>query len=187
MSALREIDAEVALEFTDDPTAGTFVCHAAEGSLDLTRLQEGAYQALWLLKRLQFDAPLPWTSESLWTWFAGNVQRIQFRRLETGIGARWTGFGNMQISSLSPSSPGFPTLAFLLVHEARHADHKWHTCNNKDPTIAEMGSSGTAYYFGLWVADHTLAPELTIEDREYARYKSKSSRAFDFCAECGGL
>jgi hypothetical protein len=70
---IREIDAQIALQFDVDPTPGTLVCHAVDGSADLTRLQERAYQALILIKHLEFDRPLPWTSKSLWEWFIGST------------------------------------------------------------------------------------------------------------------
>lgn len=186
-SAIREIDAEVTLLFLEDPTAGTLVCRAADGSVDLTRLQERAYQTLYLLKRLEFDAPLPWTDKSLWGWFTSNIRRIQYR----GTGNPNCCGGNtmnMPAHDASRYRTGFPTGVFGYIHEARHAE-KPHTCDagSKDRTIAEMGAFGVQYYFGLWVADHLVAPALTVEERNYARQASAFLRTRAFCTECGGL
>jgi hypothetical protein len=82
---IQEINTEISVQFQDgDPSAGTLRCHADQGSMDLTPQQERAYQALYLLKRLQFDAPLPWTSQSLWAWFTASVNTIQFLPAVTG-------------------------------------------------------------------------------------------------------
>jgi hypothetical protein len=182
-SAIREIDADVKLEFLEDPTAGTFVCHAAEGSADLTWLQKGAYQKLWLLKRLQFDTPLPWTTKSLWEWFIGNVHKIQYLRTNY---ARCCGSGGVMWLPATSAVFGFPDPSGL-VHEARHGDRKPHTCGTKDQTISEMGAFGVVYYFDLWLADHVLSPDLTVEERNYARWLSEVLRVGAFCVDCGGL
>ena len=56
------ISADLDLSFESDPTGGTLVCTAAAGSADLTRAQERAFQALRVMRQLQFTRPLPWTS-----------------------------------------------------------------------------------------------------------------------------
>lgn len=184
-AAIAEIDAEISLQFLDDPTAGTLVCRAEEGSADLTRLQERAYQAMYLMKRLQFDTPLPWTSESLWTWFTSSVRGVQYLRVDA-LSCCLNGFIRVPAGDLSRTkSFGFPGILGL-VHEARHHD-KGHTCGNRDVTIAEMGSFGVQYYMALWLADHAIAPPLTDDERRYARQSAREIRARTFCAECGGL
>lgn len=108
-SAIREIDAEVTLLFLENPTAGTLVCRAADGSVDLTRLQERAYQTLYLLKRLEFDAPLPWTDKSLWGGFTSNVHDIRFMRADNS--SCCYGYGVMHVPVVDSSryrSTGFP-------------------------------------------------------------------------------
>ena len=44
-----------------DPSGGTLVCHASDGSIDLTRFEERAYQALRVMKMIRFSHALPWT------------------------------------------------------------------------------------------------------------------------------
>jgi hypothetical protein len=57
--------AALAISWESDPTAGTLVCRTANGSADLTRLQERTFQALRLMQVVSFDAPLPWTTKPL--------------------------------------------------------------------------------------------------------------------------
>jgi hypothetical protein len=181
--AMAAIDAVLALEFIDDPTAGTFVCHASEGSRDLTRLQERAYQALSLIERLEFDAPLPWTSQPLWTWFTGNIHRIQF--LQTGRSNCCRSSDTMQIDVDAADQSGFPRMVLVLVHEARHADIG-HSCGDKDSSIAALEPFGVEYYLALWLADHVTAPALTPAERVAARNASETLRTSAFCPPCGG-
>ncbi len=199
-AAIHEIDADIRVVFLADPTAGTFVCHAQDGSVDLTSLQERAYQALYLLKRLQFDAPLPWTNEPLWTWFIESAQVIEYD--PPGLGAIGNvphfGGGTIYIPAYVPqiivgrdyvTDQGFPTNVFGFVHEARHAQ-KQHDCNGTgDVSIPELGAFGVQYYFGLWLAGHVVAPSLTTGERNYALQASESLRASPtaFCTACGGL
>jgi hypothetical protein len=49
---IAAIEARTSLKFEQDPTAGTLVCAASDGSADLTLLQERAYQALLVMHRL---------------------------------------------------------------------------------------------------------------------------------------
>jgi hypothetical protein len=76
---IAAIDADHKLSFEYDPTAGTFLCHAADGSKDETLLPERAYQVLVVMQQLQFDQPLPWTDLSLYAWFASTLDGIRFR------------------------------------------------------------------------------------------------------------
>ena len=69
----------VTINLESDPSRGTLVCRAADGSADLTRLQERTYQALRLMQRLPVDAPFPWTSKPLYDWFTSTVRGIRFR------------------------------------------------------------------------------------------------------------
>lgn len=173
--------------FSSGSTAGTLVCRAADGSRDLTREQERAYQALSLIRRLKFDAPLPWTTESLWAWFTARVHRIEY---VTGQISYFGSGGTIYAAVPSTAAPpGFPTDVFGLVHEARHADVP-HTCGSgRDHTIAERGAFGVQYHFALWTADHAVAPPLTTEDRSYARQVAAQleATASAFCTPCGGL
>jgi hypothetical protein len=191
-AALREIDAEVALQFLADPTSGELVCHAADGSADLTSLQERIYQALYLMKRLEFDQPLPWTHESLWRWFVAAVRGI--RLVDSAVSSCCNPPGVINISiGRGPFDRGFPTPIFVLVHEARHADGNYpHRCGGsglqttKDVAILDMGAFGVQYFLGKWIAGHAISPLLTAEDRRYTDNASDLLRTSAFCMECGG-
>ena len=138
---MRAIEAEVTITFDEDPTAGTLVCRASEGSADLTRLQERVFQALYLMKRIEFDTPLPWTADSLWGWFVQEVRGIRLG------GTRTFCCSSPRVINLAVAATydaGFPTLIEGLVHEARHADGQHpHSCGSgADSTIAELGAYG---------------------------------------------
>jgi hypothetical protein len=174
----------VSLQFDADPTAGVLVCRAQDGSADLTRLQERAYQALLLIKDLEFDLPLPWTNLSLWDWFTRSVHGIQFVTGERAL-CCFPG-GVIKVPAGAAYDPGFPTFAFGFVHEARHAD-AWtpHPCGFRDNTIDQMGAFGVQYYLGVWIAEHAISPALTAEERRHARNASDLLRSSAFCQECG--
>ena len=181
---LREIDAQISLQFDADPTQGTLVCRAEDGSADLTRLQEREYQALILIKRLEFDTPLPWTSASLWDWFTGSVRGVRFI---SGSQSTCCSPGSViNIGTGGGYEPGFPTLEFGFIHEARHAE-VWrpHTCGFR-ASIADMGAFGVQYYLGIWIANHATSPTLTADERRYAASASDLLRGSAFCQECGG-
>lgn len=170
------------MEFLDDPTAGTLVCRAAEGSADLTRLQERAFQSLLLMKNLTFDTPLPWTSQSLWEWFTSEVRGIRFRGQQSFC------CEDTRVIVLGVSATyedGFPTLLEGLVHEARHADNRHpHTCGTSaDLTIDELGAYGVQYYLNVWLAQHS-GDALTETERRYSANRAEWMRAFSFCREC---
>jgi hypothetical protein len=75
---IADVNSRLQLTFIGDPTAGTLVCTAAAGSADLTKLQMRAYQAIIIMKYLQFDQPLPWTSKQLYDWFTSAVNGVRF-------------------------------------------------------------------------------------------------------------
>src|SRR6478736_3739263 len=54
-SEVASFNADLAISFEGDPTAGKLVCHATDGSADLTRFQERVYQALRVMKALRFS------------------------------------------------------------------------------------------------------------------------------------
>lgn len=62
-----------------DPSGTTLVCHASDGSADLTRWQERAYQALRVMKVIRFSHALPWTAQNLYDWFVASIDGIRFR------------------------------------------------------------------------------------------------------------
>src|SRR5205814_5719213 len=67
------------LTFESDVTAPTFVCHAVEGSADLTRAQLKTYQALRVAKAMAFEQPLPWTPLDLYDWLAATAKGVRVR------------------------------------------------------------------------------------------------------------
>src|SRR3990170_3885138 len=54
------------------------VCLHEDGSADLDALQLRAYQSLLVMRQLDFDEPLPWTSQSLYDWFVGAFREVRF-------------------------------------------------------------------------------------------------------------
>jgi hypothetical protein len=163
---IAAINARLTLSFEQDPTAGTLVCTAAAGSSDLTLLQQRAYQALVVMQALQFDAPLPWTSESLYDWFTGAVTGIRFRGdISLSFCCDPANTLNIQTQTmdalqtdrwLTPDHPaGNEGLVVLLAHEARHNEGFPHTCGTNDQTLDEMGAWAIQYYLFVWLADHS--------------------------------
>jgi hypothetical protein len=202
-SVIKEIDAEVPMEFITDPTAGTLACRAEDGSADLTVLQARNYQALYLMKRLEFDAPLPWTDQTLWKWFVGEVRGIRFTSASVSFCCNPPRVinvgGGTSHAPASSAHRNFPEAIFGLVHEARHADSQHpHTCYGpangsgnaiaytRDKTITELGAFGVQYYLGIWISDHLVAPVLTADERKAAHNASDTLATSAFCA-CGGF
>ena len=198
---VAEIDADLSLSFDSDPTAGTLVCTAAEGSADLTRLQERTYQAILVMKWLNFDQPLPWTDESLYDWFVDSVDGIRFRGdIENSFCCDPENIINVQTSNLAAlqtdrwidpqSGTGLSGLMVLFVHEARHNEGYLHTCNDtNDSTISEMGAWGVQYTLLRWLALYSGPDFLTPLDT-YAKYyremhlgESDWTRDIRFCNE----
>jgi hypothetical protein len=177
------VDSIVTLRYQDDPTAPALVCRQQEGSADLTRFEERAYQAVLSMRRIQFDAPLPWTELSLFDWFGTVVNGITFR--DTELSFCCDGSGVLVIRSrnmshletnlwLSRTDPAYGLLHFvqLLIHEARHAEGELeaprrylHTCAaGNDQTLEEMGSWALVYWFYVWLAEHAQNDYMTPVD-----------------------
>jgi hypothetical protein len=175
---ISDVDARLKITFENDPSVGTLACTAASGSADLTAIQKKAYQAIIIMKYLQFDQPLPWTSRQLYDWFTSAI---------TGIRFVYTPYQqNYDPSNPPPKSfccdpmhvivmnysdinflmtrdvwtdgemgVGLADVTSLLIHEARHNEFGLHTCGNIDKTPDEMGASGVQYYFYMWLAYHS--------------------------------
>ena len=170
---LASVDASVSITFTSDPSAGTLVCTEAQGSRDLTHLQERAYQAALLFSWIKFDAPLPWTNLTLDAWFAQAIHGIDFRG-DTSLSYCCEPGGVIVIQTQNlfvmtrTDDPyrtwdGVRSLAALYVHEARHNEGFPHTCGTRDNTIAELGAWGVQFYFQLWLGEHSdpaVVPDL---------------------------
>ncbi len=180
---IASVDADIRLSFEYDPTAGTLVCRAADGSTDLTRLQLRAYQVLLVMQRLQFDQPLPWTDKTLYAWFTSSIKGIRFRNdiqyssccnpantvnLVTSLEAletdRWLQAERTDVSIQS--------LMLLLIHEARHNNGYPHTCGTLDRTISEMGAFGVQYWTYVWLAGHSDPAFMTSGGTQPDLYRS---------------
>ena len=181
---LQEIDRDLRLVWRSDPTAGTVGCSKADGSRDLTVMQARVYRALNTMRHLSFTDPLPWTRDSVYRWFTHAVRGLDFRAdvanssccspdkliniravVSPGPSGGQQGF-MLAITSASQMPTDFRMLASflqLLVHEARHADGKPHTCGPSDQTMEEMGAWGAAHAFQTWIADR-MAPGLVPTD-----------------------
>ncbi len=197
---IASVDADLALTFEQDPTAGTLACQAHDGSEDLTLLQQRAYQAVLLLRRIPFDAPLPWTDLGLYEWFTGTIHGIRFRGdMETSFCCDSGGVMSIQTRNLSAlttdrwidpaAATGMADLVVLFVHEARHNEGYGHTCGTNDNTMAEMGAWAVQVYLWEWLADHAdplfLAPAEGPANRyrELARWAGYDIRRTRFCQE----
>ena len=202
---LQTIDRDLRLLWRSDPTAGTKDCLAADGSRDLTVMQARVYRALHTLKYLSFNEPLPWTREPVYHWLTRTVRGLDFRSdvanssccspdkliniravVSTGPSGGLQGFG-----LAIPSSGGMPTdfrmlAAFLqlLVHEARHADGKPHTCGPSDQTLEEMGAWGAAHAFQTWIADKMAPGLVPINVQTFLRQQADQICKGRICQGC---
>ncbi len=193
---LASVDALVSMTFASDPSAGHPVCAAAEGSRDLTLLQERAYQAVLMFTWIRFDAPLPWTNLTLNTWFARAIHGVSFTNdsqnsyccLPGGVIA----IQAKNLAVLSESIAPWDSvrwLAALFIHEARHNEGYLHTCTTgdragqNDNTIAELGAWGVEYYFTLWLGTHSDPLVVPENLRLGARREAATFPARFFCNE----
>lgn len=157
------INADLTISFEGtDPSGGTLVCHASDGSVDLTRFQERAYQALRVMKAIHFSRSLPWTSQTLYDWFVSSIDGIRFRSDITlsfccdpanviDILAASNSAALFTNRWIDPTANiGLKDLLALLVHEARHNNGKPHTCGADDQTVGELGAWGAQFYLHLW-------------------------------------
>jgi uncharacterized protein (TIGR03437 family) len=205
---ISAIDKDLALIFEgpDPSAAGGFVCHAADGSKDLTRLQERVYQALRVFKAIKFDTPLPWTEKPVYDWLISSVKGIRInatnninnccgedRIINIGLVSgtvwkdatflRWDGPGG-----------GIYDLQATIVHEARHANGNFpHACSGGDETIGLLGSYAVQLYWWEWLAEHTnswFAP-LSIYDpllyKRVAEEYVRTHRDQSFCSPGDGV
>ena len=167
LAEIQQIDRDLALDFSDDPTRGTIVCRASEGSADLTLLQRRTYKALLVMRdHLSFDAPLAWTSQAIYQWLVRAIRGIRFRN---DIGASFccdpagiinirTTVGTAQLGDVWGRWPSTRGFVALIVHEARHNEGYPHTCGALDNTISELGAWGVQYHFGASLIDRLVTP-----------------------------
>lgn len=190
---IAEVDSKIKISFETDPTAGEFVCTAAAGSADLTRGQKNVYNAILIMKALMFDAPLPWTDQSLYDWFTGTITAIRFRNDV----ASHSCCGTPPTISMKPELHAFYSdrwtavggLMALYIHEARHT-FSAHVCQGRDRTIMEMAPYGVEALLNQWLAYHSdadfltaLNPGPTNDYREASRFTYDSMRRNMFCDE----
>jgi len=184
---VEAIRSDVDIAFEVDPTAGALVCTAEAGSADLTRLQERTYSAISLMRRLRFDAPLPWTGEDLYPWFIHAVEGIRFRAGGYSFCCDPPGVINIAVHPERNEiyRDGFPTLVEGLVHEARHAEGRHpHTCGTNDRTVGELGAWGVQYSLDVWMALHSTGGVLTPDERAYCLNRAAWLASGVFCLEC---
>ena len=191
---LASVDSLVSMKFTSDPSAGTLVCTAAQGSRDLTLLKKRAYQAVLMFTWIRFDAPLPWTRLTLDAWFAHAIHGVDFRAdyqysyccLTGGIIAVQSKGLAVLTKSIAPWD-SVRWLASLFIHEARHNEGYVHTCTTgdragqNDNTIAELGAWGVQYYFNLWLGTHSDPALVPESDRKWAHHEADSMVSTFFC------
>ncbi len=190
---VHAIDSRIKISFESDPSAPQLKCKVADGSVDLTRMQKNLYNAILLMKKLKFDAPLPWTDLPLYEWFTTTISGI---RVRAGIAAptccgtpptiqlkdnmtflysdRWTAVGRVME---------------ILVHEARHT-YRAHGCSGKDFLVSDLGSYGVEYYLITWLAYHSdphfltsLSPGTEDDYRQAARFEAYTMLKNIFCNE----
>lgn len=182
---LAAVDADLALTFESDPSTGDLICTAMAGSRDLTSFKRIVYTTLLVMKKLEFNQPLPWTDKQLYPWFIETVVGIRFRGdIEYSSCCNPAGVINIQTGNLAVNNTnkwidpqinsGALDLLVLFVHEARHAEFGGHTCGSNDNTRAEMGSWGVQYYLYNYLANFLKDPSfLKIPDPNLASYYSR--------------
>src|ERR1700737_995311 len=187
---VASVDASVSMTFTSDPSAGRLVCTTAEGSRDLTLLQERAHQAVLMFTWIPFDAPAPRTKLPLDAWFARAIHGIDFRGdtqnsycCEAGgvIVIQTTNLAVLTVGS-ARSWASIRSLAALFVHEARHNEGYGHTCGDRDNTVAELGAWGVQYYFQLWLGTHSIPSVGSENFRLAARQDAQILQDIEFCS-----
>jgi hypothetical protein len=202
---LQAIDRDLRLVWRSDPTAGTVGCTKADGSRDLTVMQARVYRALYTMRHLSFSEPLPWTRDSVYRWFTRAVRGLDFRAdvanssccspdkliniravVSPGPSGGQQGF-MLAITSASQMPTDFRMLASflqLLVHEARHADGKPHTCGPSDQTMEEMGAWGAAHAFQTWIADKMETGLVPADLRANLRQQADQICRTRICGGC---
>ena len=131
----------------------------------MTVLRERAYQALRVMRDVRFTRRLPWTQRTLYSWFTRAVRGVRFRGdTDTSFccdPARTIVIEAPYMDALADPDHGWltrdddPSLAALvveLVHEARHAEGKPHTCRAlDDATLTEGGAWSVELMLELWL------------------------------------
>ncbi len=181
-------DLDLSLLFEGDPTVGQIVCSAEQSSRDLTLLEAQAYRVLTIMRHLEFDASLPWTSNSLYGWMVSAIRGIRFRS-DINYSSCCTN-DMMNIRTNNSAALTYPTdfqwvagMLVLFVHEARHNNGKPHTCGSSDNTIAELGAWGVQYYMYLFLANHSDPNFITPAEQSEFRFRANVTCRLDFCQD----
>jgi hypothetical protein len=198
------VDKRIELTFNDDPTAPKLVCRTADGSADLTLLQERAYQAVLALRWIRFDARLPWTDRAPLAWFVRAAKGLRFEYADfshyslsdevivvrSNADMSWDK-DQYWISRDPDHLYGLAGLVGLLVHEARHGDGYFHTCAyseeaggyGDDQTMEEMGAwAANALYF-KWIAEHSDVEYMTPIDAPSELYRERAAHTAEYLTE----
>jgi hypothetical protein len=160
------ISADLDISFGSDPTGGTLVCTAAAGSANLTRAQNRAFQALRVMRQLQFTRPLPWTAQPLYTWLNQAIDGIRFRGdISLSFCCDPPRVVNIAIPNTAAvgaprwidpqTGAGVSGLMAVIVHEARHSQGPGHTCGANDATYRELGAWAIQHDLKVWLALYT--------------------------------
>jgi hypothetical protein len=189
---VEEIQREIPVTVRSDLSAGTLTCREEDGSLNLSPAQFGVYTALLFLREIRFDEPLPWTSLPVYEWLRTAIPKgiLIDSTGDSRSCVRCPGPVVLVYDGKAPLRSTFDYLPYsVIVHEARHAEGRLHTCGyqtgnyRKDETIAEMGAFGVQYYLNYWIAHHSDEDQLV---RLLANGDAINSRQGGgaFCCEC---
>ncbi len=149
-------------------------------------MKKRVYNSLLLMRQIQFDQPLPWTKDSLYTWFTSAIRGIRFRADITNSSccnpARTINIAATNLVTrytdrwVEPAiGGGLDGFVLVLVHEARHSQGYPHTCGSKDQTPEELGSWGVQYYLGKWLAEHTDQQFFTSGTTRYTERTARNA------------
>lgn len=194
-------DLEITIEY--DPTAGVDVCHANDGSADLSALQKRIYQTVYVMKLLKFSRPLPWTDLQLYDWLTTTIEGIRFVRggisrccePENIVVIAVDGDSMLLLTDkwvMDGSIHGLMDTTLLYAHETRHNEGFFHACttrNGDDNTLDEMGAWAISHYLALWIAQYGdrafLSPQSEPLERfrEAALQQAEITRLTRFCKE----
>jgi hypothetical protein len=179
---ISAVNRDLRLDFDADPTSREpLVCRSSEGSRDLSPMKRRVYNMLLLMQGIEFDQPLPWTNAPLYKWLTSAIRGIRFRddiqnpfccNPERVINLRATpnSFADGPDRWIDPASGaavGVFGLMPVIVHEARHAEGRPHTCGVSDRTLEELGGWGAHYYLLRWLAEHTDQAFFSSGPRNY--------------------
>jgi hypothetical protein len=197
-SEVAASDRDLSLSFDSDVTAGRIVCTAAQSSRDLTLLQAQTYRVLTVMRRLVFDAALPWTSRSLYDWMVSSIRGIRFRGDDVANSFCCDPPNVIDIkATLGPNNSGLAALVFpadfrwagtlmvLFVHEARHNNGLPHSCADhiRDKTIAELGAWGVQYHLDTFLAAHADPALIPSSARAGFMQDAQQVCSIEFCED----